>query len=385
MTMTDDVTNDPAFEIILASLLADDQHVILVRPRWNRVTGSSDATLFLCRMIACWENNNRKPFAKYDAPCKAADYEPGTSWREELGFKTRYQFDTARALVAVKVSTREEYNNALRSDTLILYWRNDDNQTFYKLNVAALGRMLRRLYASVEFQQSRLSKVDIRSRLYATVESQQSILETTVYSDTDNSKDSVIRYVFSYENTRMLYFPDESSLFPSAHLMMEVAVEQRLTEQLERFADSAEPPRKPRRASKSSDDTPKSVKRKKTASEPSKRDDRIDHAAILAWREVIERFPPRTPAPPEWGEGDYWDAIINTVGDDIARWTDALRAWRGTSDNRFNVNGVLRMYLQRIGRDAPISRRVDSVDRGSADDRLRAEIERRRAASAENN
>lgn len=64
-----------------------------------------------------------------------------------------------------------------------------------------------------------------------------------------------------------------------------------------------------------------------------KRDKRLDHPAIIAYREVARLHVPIT----------WRDKVIEVV-DDAARWTELVRDWIGYGWNKQNVKGMLEAY-----------------------------------------
>lgn len=120
-------------------LIADDTLMISYRPRWNQITGSVDATIFLQQVIYRWIHNGQKPFYKFAAPCAHRFYRAGDSWQEELGFSRR-EFDSARRLVAAATKGQ------IDPDALVSYWYDRGRKTWYALNERLLEIKLAVIY-----------------------------------------------------------------------------------------------------------------------------------------------------------------------------------------------------------------------------------------------
>lgn len=111
------------------------------RPSWNRLTGSPFASILLQQIVYRWQNNGRKPFSMFTAPCPSA--KPGKTWVEELGI-TRRRFEAARARIATKVTTGDSKREALKT-ALVLYYTGPDRRTWYEVNESLLLRRLAEL------------------------------------------------------------------------------------------------------------------------------------------------------------------------------------------------------------------------------------------------
>jgi len=120
-------------------LIADDYQMISYRPRWNKVTGSVNATILLQQIIYRWVNHGRRPFYKFQEPCEHPACRPGDSWCEELGF-SRYEFQGARKLIAVKTK------QTIAPDAFVSYWMDGQRKTWYALNETAVVKALSDLY-----------------------------------------------------------------------------------------------------------------------------------------------------------------------------------------------------------------------------------------------
>lgn len=108
-------------------------------------------------------------------------------------------------------------------------------------------------------------------------------------------------------------------------------------------------------------DSPLKIPQKKEGSKQKKQsspqDERSKHPAIQAFRDVHKTYPQRSPAPAPYS-GDWWDAIIVTVGQDdsaIAVWADVLKKWTGISQNKFNIDRQLALFRETAGFRAPLA------------------------------
>jgi hypothetical protein len=147
------------------AILKEDKHNILYRPRLSRLLGTTSAILL--QQIYYWYGG--KPFYKYRSPCDSDWYKPGDSWCEELGF-SQSEFDTALKRIGTKCTkgtkkeelltdtleiplpraeeTRKQYLERFRKvlKLLVVYWTNNDRQTFYELNLNLLGKLIMSIY-----------------------------------------------------------------------------------------------------------------------------------------------------------------------------------------------------------------------------------------------
>ena len=81
--------------------------MVSYRPKLNKITGSVIVTILVQHTLHFQpKKNGWKPFLSL-TPCQHADYEPGTSWEEELGI-TQYEFDGAMSKIAYKKGYRTE-------------------------------------------------------------------------------------------------------------------------------------------------------------------------------------------------------------------------------------------------------------------------------------
>lgn len=107
-------------------------------------------------------------------------------------------------------------------------------------------------------------------------------------------------------------------------------------------------------------DNPLEVNPEKRGSGKKKKESTVDprsqHPAIQTFREIMKTYPQRSEAPEVYG-GDWWDAIIRTVGEDdssLKVWAEALRKWAGISSNKFNIDRQLALYREKAGKREPV-------------------------------
>ena len=65
-----------------------------------------------------------------------------------------------------------------------------------------------------------------------------------------------------------------------------------------------------------------------------RKDERLDHPAIIAYKDIARLTPPET----------LRDDIISAIGDDFIRWGNTVKKWIGNGWNPGNVNGMLEYY-----------------------------------------
>ena len=128
----------------ILALIADDETRISYHPRWNRFTGSVNATILLRQVILWWVKKGRQPFYKFSAPCSHTSYRPGDSWQEEIGFSRR-ELETARGKIAAKTMGQ------LDPARLVSYWHDkSSNMIWYALNETAVLNLLAKLYPQTD-------------------------------------------------------------------------------------------------------------------------------------------------------------------------------------------------------------------------------------------
>ena len=116
---------------ILLQVLADDKKLILYRKELNKITGSITATILLQQFIFHASQKKYESFYKFIEPCDHELYREGDSWTEELGF-TKYEFNTAyKKLENLGIVTKKI---------------NMSRVTFYTLNRALLGKLIKSIY-----------------------------------------------------------------------------------------------------------------------------------------------------------------------------------------------------------------------------------------------
>ena len=130
----------PASQFDPLTFVADDHHLVLYRPRWNRMTGGVTATLLLQQIVYRWVKSGRRPFYKFASPCDHPAYRFEDSWEEELGL-TRHEFEGARSRLATRTKAGE-----IAADTLVSYWMTTGHYTWYAVNETLLAERLAELY-----------------------------------------------------------------------------------------------------------------------------------------------------------------------------------------------------------------------------------------------
>lgn len=146
---------------IALQLVADDRETIPYRRRFNRITGAVTASILFQQAIFHWRNNKRRPFFKFMEPTDSSNrlYREGDSWTEELGF-TRYEFESARELIATKIKKGGE----LPSDKPIAYWRDGNNLTWYAINEQVAAQWIYLAYNPVEANGEKSHSLPCRPR-----------------------------------------------------------------------------------------------------------------------------------------------------------------------------------------------------------------------------
>jgi len=134
------------------------------------VTGA----LLLSQMIYWSKQVGHRAFYKFSAPCQHSQYNAGDSWQEELNF-TRYEFEGARKKIATLIKRGDSKGDALKT-SLVTYWRDGNNLTWYELNTTLLDKLLTALYGAIaENQQPEAIVENLQSVRVANAEKSQSI------------------------------------------------------------------------------------------------------------------------------------------------------------------------------------------------------------------
>lgn len=156
-------------------------------PHVSKIIGSVTASVFLQQVIFRWMNKGRRPFYKFNKPCKHVLYKPFDSWVEELGMGET-EFETSRDIVATRVKRLSEVKELLTSNEVkhCIIYITVNNVTTYYVNSAACNKLLQdasslrnsEIEARLAFENSPMSKPDIQN-----VETRQSWTK-------DNTKDN---------------------------------------------------------------------------------------------------------------------------------------------------------------------------------------------------
>ena len=115
-----------------------DESVVVYRPVFKRMTGSTNAALLLSQMFYRFQSMNYEPFYKFKEPCSHERYREGDSWCEELGF-TRKEFDNAVKKIGTKVTSGMRKKDVY-ADAVVVYWTDADRVTWYDINLVNLAK-----------------------------------------------------------------------------------------------------------------------------------------------------------------------------------------------------------------------------------------------------
>lgn len=130
------------------SILKEDNGVIPYKKALNRMTGSVLSSILLHQVVYWSSKNNWREFYKFNEPCNDLSYKKGDSWTEELGF-TKNEFLSARSKISTKITKGISKNGVLTNNdmhSLVLFWRDSNNKTWYLLNTDLLGKCISQLY-----------------------------------------------------------------------------------------------------------------------------------------------------------------------------------------------------------------------------------------------
>lgn len=144
-------------EKTILSVLSHDKNIKIYRPEFRKICGSVNAAILLHQMMY-WgldENGEAIEFYKFKEPCKHEAYKPGDSWCEELGF-SREEFDNAINQIGFKkVRGWKEGRSKVKqvaqkeTDAFVIYYTDKARFTWYRVNVALLGKVLKSLYLTL--------------------------------------------------------------------------------------------------------------------------------------------------------------------------------------------------------------------------------------------
>ena len=128
----------------ILDILADDKDVILYRRKLRAITKSVIGTILLQQIIHRAKNQKWKPFYKFATPHNHhADYVPGDSWTEELGF-SEDEFEAARSCIASKITSGAKRESI--TVALVYFWTDSNRKTWYEVNRELLARLTNELY-----------------------------------------------------------------------------------------------------------------------------------------------------------------------------------------------------------------------------------------------
>lgn len=129
----------------ILDLLAEDRELIAYRKSLNNITGGVMPTLLLQQILFYAKNKGWQPFYKFRKPCGHDLYQPGDSWKEELGF-IEYEFDSALEKIGTKIVGGVKKADVLKTispKSIILYWTDANRITWYMVNRQLLGNLIK--------------------------------------------------------------------------------------------------------------------------------------------------------------------------------------------------------------------------------------------------
>ena len=115
-------------------------------PQNNAITGSSDASILLQRVLSLYMDKGKEPFRMFREPCPTNEsYATGEirSWAEELDFSP-HRIATALARIGTKITKGVSKNEALQKTDptgLVLYWTDADRVTSYLVNIGLFKQL----------------------------------------------------------------------------------------------------------------------------------------------------------------------------------------------------------------------------------------------------
>lgn len=152
-------------EKTILSVLSHDKNIKIYRPEFRKICGSVNAAILLHQMMY-WgldENGEAIEFYKFKEPCKHEAYKPGDSWCEELGF-SREEFDNAINQIGFKkIRGWKEGRSKVKqvaqkeTDAFVIYYTDKARFTWYRVNVALLGKALKSLYLTLHETTSKIT------------------------------------------------------------------------------------------------------------------------------------------------------------------------------------------------------------------------------------
>lgn len=129
--------------------------VVVYRPVLRKVTGHTNAALLLNQMLHFYNQKHCQPFYKFIKPCTHPLYRPGDSWTEVLEWSYE-EFSTALRKIGTKV-TRGTSKHETYAHSMIIYWTNSSQVTYYAVNPVNIVRAVLAVYEPVPLGNSALS------------------------------------------------------------------------------------------------------------------------------------------------------------------------------------------------------------------------------------
>jgi hypothetical protein len=132
----------------LLDIFADDKKLIVYRPEWRKISGGLvTGAILLQQIIFHWNQQKRKPFYKFKAPCDHSLCIEGDTWIEELGFSTR-EFDTAMKHIGQKLSKRRLAKDPTlkNHDKPVEWWIDENHLTWFTIHEDNLKTKLAEIY-----------------------------------------------------------------------------------------------------------------------------------------------------------------------------------------------------------------------------------------------
>lgn len=114
---------------------------IIVRPELNDITGGFLSTAIFERIMYMSERYEK--VWMFTTPNKNKDYRRGRSWCELFNI-SKYRFNKALKKFAFKLGKTQNTNK--KENALVIYYRTNDNKTYYEVNIPLLKLKMAELY-----------------------------------------------------------------------------------------------------------------------------------------------------------------------------------------------------------------------------------------------
>lgn len=129
-------------DFIVADIAKRETYLRMFDMRLFEIINNHAWTLLLTQMIYWFEKNNRQPFYKFYEPCSHPQYKNGDSWLEEVGATKKQIMEFLRKFGFKQGKQPKGQIPKSEEEALIIYWKTQNNLTYYSLNYRLITEKL---------------------------------------------------------------------------------------------------------------------------------------------------------------------------------------------------------------------------------------------------